>query len=128
MNDSSLIDRFGLHFLGTLAAAVLIWQFIGWWSKAPAVEYDNLKYIQLLSTAVSSRKMELVDKVAAAVRRRHADAQMSDRELAHFEEILATVRVGQWEESDRQAYDFAAAQLSRRRSPPDPHASHDHTH
>jgi hypothetical protein len=128
MYDRSLMDRFGLHFLGVLAAGYFVWQLIGWWNRAPAVNYDNLRYIQLLSTAVSSRKPEMVDKVAAAVRHRHADSQMSDQELAHFEEILATVRDGKWEEADRETYDFAAAQLSRRRSPPDPHAGHDHTH
>ena len=122
------MDRYGLHLLGALAAGVLIWQVIGWWTKAPAVEFDNLKFIQLLSTAVSSRKMEMVDKVAGAVRYRHQDSQMSNDELAHFEVILTTAREGRWEEADRQAFDFAAAQLSRKRSPPDPHTGHDHAH
>jgi hypothetical protein len=128
MNDRSLADRFGLHFLAILAGGMLLWQVIGWWNRAPAVEYDNLKYIQLLSTAVSSRKPEMVDKVAAAVRQRHAGSQMSDGELAHFEAIIATARSGQWDEADRAAYDFAAAQLSRKRSPPEPHAGHAHAH
>jgi hypothetical protein len=128
MNDRSVLERFGPHFLGLLGAGFLVWQLAAWWTRPPAVEYDNLKYIQLLSTAVSSRKMEMVEKVAGAVRRRHADSQMSDPELAHFETIVTTAHAGQWEEADRQAYDFAAAQLSRRRSPPDPHAGHDHSH
>ena len=128
MYDRSVLERFGPHFLGLLAAGFIVWQLAAWWTRPPAVEYDNLKYIQLLSTAVSSRKMEMVEKVAGAVRHRHASSQMSDQELAHFEEILTTARAGQWEEADHQAYDFAAAQLSRRRSPPDPHAGHDHSH
>jgi hypothetical protein len=128
MDDRSLMDRFGLHFLATLVAVALIWQLIGWWNRAPAVEYDNLKYIQLLSTAVSSRKIEMVGKVEIAIRHRHAESEMSDKELAHFEQILKTVRAGQWEEADRMTYDFAAAQLSRKRLTPDSHAGHDHTH
>jgi len=128
MNDRSLMDRIGPWFLGLLAAGLLVSQIIGWWTKAPAVEFDNLKYIQLLATAVSSRKPDMVEKVATAVRRRHADSQMSDGELAHFEAIIATARDGRWEEADREAFDFAAAQLNRKRSPPDPHAGHDHSH
>jgi len=128
MNDRSLMDHFGLHFLGLLGAALVLWQLIGWWTKAPAVEFDNLKYIQLLSTAVSSRKADMVAKVEKAIRQRHSQSQMSDDELAHFDEILETVRAGKWEEADRQTYDFAAAQLSRKRSPIDPHAGHDHSH
>lgn len=128
MNDRSLMDRFGLHFLGLVGGVLVVWQLIGWWTKPPAVEFDNLRYIQLLSTAVSSRKTEMVDKVEKAVRQRHSESQMSEHELAHFEEILATVRAGKWEEADRQTYDFAAAQLGRRRSPPEPHAGHEHAH
>jgi hypothetical protein len=128
VDDRSLMDRFGLHFLGVLAAGVIVWQALGWWTKPPAVEFDNLRYIQLLTTAISSRKAEMVDKVASAVQKRHSQGAMSELELAHFEEILSTVRSGNWEQADREAYDFAAAQLSRRRSAPDPHAGHDHTH
>ncbi|QDT53286.1 hypothetical protein Pan44_13020 [Caulifigura coniformis] len=128
MNDRTLMDRFGLHFLGLLGAALVLWQLIGWWTKPPAVEFDNLKYIQLLSTAVSSRKADMVSKVEKAIRQRHSQSQMSDDELAHFEEILATVRAGKWEDADRQTFDFAAAQLSRKRSPIDPHSGHDHSH
>lgn len=128
MSDQSLLDRYGAHLLGLLAASLLLWQFANWWTQPPAVEFNNLKYIQLLSTAVSSRKPELVDKVELAIRLRHSESKMSADELAHFERIMATARSGRWEDADRETYDFAAAQLSRRRSAPAAEEAHAHVH
>jgi hypothetical protein len=115
--------------LSTLAGIAAIWLFNRWWSRPPAVEFDNLKYIQLLSTAISSRNSEWVEKVELAVDERRSAQQMSDAEHAHFEGLIAHARGGNWELADRECFAFAEAQLSRRRSrTADSDDDHDHDH
>jgi hypothetical protein len=113
------------------AAVVVIGTMVGlfrWWTYPPAVEFDNLKYIQLLSTAVSARNAEWVEKVAMAVEQRHADGQMSAGELQHFQTLIDQARRGEWEAADRACFKFAEAQLSRRRSRPATDDAHQHRH
>jgi hypothetical protein len=98
------------------------------WTYPPAVEFDNLRYIQLLSTAVSSRKLDLVDKVAAAIADRHSDGQMSASERGHFDRLIELARTEQWDAADRACFAFAEAQLSRRRSRAASESGHDHDH
>uniref|UniRef100_A0A7C2NVK8 Transmembrane protein n=1 Tax=Schlesneria paludicola TaxID=360056 RepID=A0A7C2NVK8_9PLAN len=120
---SSEVRKWGVVAAAVVAAAVGLFR---WWTYPPAVEFDNLKYIQLLSTALSSRNSEWVDKVALAVTQRHAEGQMSDSELGHFEWLIALARRGEWEQADRVCFRFAEAQLSRRRSRPPTAEAHDH--
>jgi hypothetical protein len=82
------------------------------------VEFDNLKYIQLLRTAVSSERPDWLAKVREAVDQRVAEGAMSPRERAHFETILTTAEAGEWREAHEAAFQFEEAQLSRRRSTP----------
>jgi hypothetical protein len=109
--SASLVVLLGLY---------LIYQ---WWVRPPTVEYDNLKYIQLMSTAVSSRNTEWLNRVETAVKQRHASAEMSDSELAHFFRVIGTARTGDWKAAERQCFGFAEAQLGRRRTKA---PSHDH--
>jgi hypothetical protein len=98
------------------------------WTYPPAVEFDNLKYIQLLSTAVSSRNSDWVEKVAEAVAARQADGQMSVGERRHFDRLIELARAEDWEVADRACFAFAEAQLSRRRTRPAERHAHDHKH
>lgn len=98
-----------------------------WWSRPPAVTYDNLRYVQLLWTATSSRNSEWLAGVEKAVEQRHAAREMSDQELDHFRQIIARAEGGDWEGASRESYDFAQAQLNRSRSEP-PSETHDHNH
>ncbi len=107
---------------GLLGLGVFVYQ---WWTRPPAVEFDNLRYIQLLWTAVSSRNEEWLGKVASVVEQRHADGEMSASELAHFQAVITTAESGQWEAAARECYDFAAAQQYRRRTRP---ATEHHDH
>ncbi len=101
-----------------------VW-LVRWWARPPAVEFDNLKYIQLLTTAVSSRSEDMVAKVSHAVEERHREGKMSETELAHFRRIIALADGGDWPTADRESFAFAEAQLHRRRSQP---ASETHDH
>ncbi|OYW18446.1 MAG: hypothetical protein B7Z55_10625 [Planctomycetales bacterium 12-60-4] len=107
-----------------LACAVIV--AYRWWTQPPAVEFDNLRYVQLLWTAVSAKNDGWLDKVAAAVESRHQSGEMSASELAHFQAIVSMAKAGQWEAASRDCYEFAEAQHYRRRSR-DASASHEHS-
>lgn len=110
---------------GTIAAAVL---FARWWSKPPAVEFDNLRYIQLLRTAVSSERPEMVAKVRQAIDARVSNGAMSSRERLHFEEILKLADAGEWKRANEDCFRFEEAQLNRRRNAPATPHDHQHDH
>lgn len=119
------------RYLGGLLIVVVVgfvsWQFWKWWTLPPAVEFDNLKYIQLLTTAVSSRSPAMVDKVESAVQQSATSGKMSEQEQRHFQDLIDLARAGKWEEADRRCFAFAEAQLSRTRNqPPSDKHSHDH--
>jgi hypothetical protein len=68
-----------------------------------------------MSTAVSSRNEDWLNRVELAVEERHETGEMSEHELRHFLSVIETARAGDWKAADRQCFDFAEAQLSRRR-------------
>lgn len=111
---------------GAVLLVAIVW-LRGWWITPPAVEFDNLRYIQLLRTAVSSRNSEWLNKVASAVDQRLADGAMSPSEHAHFGKLIAQARSGAWEAADKECFRFEEAQLNRRRSKP-ASEQHDHDH
>ncbi len=100
---------------------------VRWWSRPPAVEFDNLKYIQLLTTAVSARNVDWLKKVTEAVDKRRSEGNMSETEYGHFERIIGVAESGDWATADRQCFAFAEAQLNRRRANP-ASSAHDHSH
>ena len=101
------------------AAAVLliagVWLYSRW-GRPPAVEFDNLRYVQLLRTAVSARNADWLAKVDSAVDQRLASGEMSSTEHAHFESLIAMAREGAWKEADIACFRFEEAQLGRRRT------------
>ena len=115
-----------------IAGAVLLIAIVwlrAWWMTPPAVEFDNLRYIQLLRTAVSARNSEWLNKVASAVDQRLAEGAMSRSEHTHFGKLIAQARSGAWEAADKECFRFEEAQLNRRRSrPPSEAHGHDHDH
>lgn len=113
----------------TVAASALLAVFLvyRWWHQPPAVEFDNLRYIQLLWTAVSSRNEDWLNGVDKAVQQRRESGEMSDSELSHFQKVIATARSGDWDAAGRQCFAFAEAQQNRRRSKPaTEHHHHEH--
>jgi hypothetical protein len=116
---------------GIIVAAAVVaagaWQLHHWWNRPPAVEFDNLKYIQLLTTAVSARNTDWIEKVERAVEDRHSRGEMSDRELQAFRRILAMAAAHEWKRAEVDCYRLAQAQLSRRRTRP-PTSSREHEH
>lgn len=117
-----------LAVLAGLLAVAAVWQAWVWWMRPAAVEFDNLKYIQLLTTAVSSRDSGMVDRVELAILDRRQQGNISDREIAEFNAIIELARGEEWETADRACYALAEAQLNRRRKSPPSTEEHDHGH
>ena len=135
MNTTGLVDSVREMSLAAKALAALVigiglYWLVKWWQYPPAVEFDNLKYIQLLRTAVSSKRSDWVEKVESVVHDRFDSGKMSPRERVHFDQVIALADAKQWDAANRACFDFEAAQLNRRRSaPPSPEShSHDHNH
>lgn len=105
-----------------VVCAVLVYR---WSTRPPAIEFDNLKYLQLLTTAVSARSPDWLAKVEEAVESRHRAGAMSERELASMSRIIAIATAGDWATADRECFALAEAQLGRRRIQPADHA-HEH--
>lgn len=117
-----------LAVLAGLLVVAAVWQMLAWWMRPAAVEFDNLKYIQLLTTAVSSRDAGMVDRVELAILDRRQNGKMSDRESSEFDAIIELAREADWETADRACYALAEAQLNRRRKAPPSADGHDHDH
>jgi hypothetical protein len=87
------------------------------WStwKPPAVAIHNLKYIQLLRTAVSSESPAMVRGVERAVQKQHEKNELTERELEHFRKIIQQADEGNWQSAHVMAYQFEQAQSNRNR-------------
>lgn len=98
---------------GTLLA-VSLWA--AWfWSRPPVVARDNLRYIQLLRTACSSRRADYVEGVEKSLQHQRSQQQISDPEWNHFVRILSDAKAGRWERAERATIALETAQLSRAR-------------
>lgn len=111
-SNSGTLKIGGILVAVTLLIAFVVWQ---WWPTPPMVDYDNLRYVQLLRTAISSRNAEYVQKVEQAVDQQVKAGQMTSVERQHFGKIIKIAGDGDWEQADRMSFDFEAAQLGRRR-------------
>ncbi|WP_231754135.1 hypothetical protein [Caulifigura coniformis] len=98
-----------------MSALILAYFAYGWWSQPPVVSYDNLRYVELLMTAVSSRNSAQVTKVESVIAERHRTGALSDIELDPLQEIIAKARAEDWEQAHRQCFALAEAQQGRRR-------------
>lgn len=98
-----------------LAAAILIVGILGCGSGEPIVQVANLKYVQLLRTAISSRDRVKVDKVLEAVRLQQTRGDMDEGEITVLTDIGLMASDGDWSEAERAYLNLEQAQQSRRR-------------
>ena len=92
--------------LVALAFGLGLYWLVQWWQYPPAVEFDNLKYIQQLRTAVSSKRTDWVEKVEMVVHDRFDSGELSERERVHFDQVIALADAGQWDAANRACFDF----------------------
>ncbi len=98
--------------LGLLLLTAAVWWF---WPQPAVVHTDNLKYIQLLRTAVSSQRVDYLDGVERSLQQRRETGGMTPREWREFESILAMAKANQWKQADQAAMRLESAQQNRRR-------------
>ena len=111
--DPQLLIRVAVG--GVLLIIGLVW-FIQWWRYPPAVETENLKYIQLLRTAVSSESPDMLAKVKEAIQHRFDEGEMSKTERDHFDQIIRLAETRDWKTAHETCFRFEESQLSRRRT------------
>jgi uncharacterized lipoprotein YmbA len=81
----------------------------------PAFQYANLRYVQMMRTAVSSQDAEKVDKVMEAVRlKREADELRPEEEQA-LRRIADLTKDGRWNDAEQACFALEEAQQFRRR-------------
>lgn len=114
------------QFVLALSAAFALGLLATGCSRAPAVQFHNLKLVSSLRTALSAQNTQWLDGVAKAVEARHDDGEMSDDEFEHFGSLIAAARRGEWKQAERECFEFEEAQLNRYRDPPKEEHAHMH--
>ncbi len=117
----------GLSLSLTIVVLMILWR---WWATPAVIEQNNLKYVQLLWTATSSRNPGQLNKVEEAIRQRATQGEMSPAALAEFERIIRQAQSGDWEEASKACYHLAEGQQNRWRSqaPEDSQQPHGRRH
>jgi hypothetical protein len=78
--------------------------------RPPQVAEDNLELISSLRTALSTRSTKRLDDNHRVMRERHAAGDLSDSELAAFNELIEMARAGQWESAEKRVVKFQRRQ------------------
>jgi hypothetical protein len=101
---------------GLLALLALIgispW-YLGRRQRPPILYGDRLRYLQLLSTAVSSRNASQLSDLARLLKEKLDARELDEREWRHFESIFQFVERGEWERASTACERFAEAQRNR---------------
>ncbi|HWL09653.1 MAG TPA: hypothetical protein VNQ76_14680 [Planctomicrobium sp.] len=126
---------------GKLTVAIVLFAILAggplvrWWTRPPVVESGNLKHLQVLMTAVSSRNQEQLERIEGKISGQLEAGEMSMKEHQAFQKIITQAKSGEWEQAYQESFRLAEGQLSRRRTPSSAdqghshdHSSHDHHH
>jgi hypothetical protein len=127
-DDSDLGKSLAWKGVLVLGCGFVLYWAVSWWRYPPAVEFDNLKYIQLLRTAVSSERPDWVAKVKEAVELRVNEGAMSEPERSHFLRVIELAEAKKWKAAHEVCFQFEEAQLNRRRQSQPNSAEHHHAH
>jgi hypothetical protein len=104
--------------------------FLFYWLQPPVVALTNIRYIQSLRTAVSSQRLDYVNKVDDALKLLKDKGELSEPEWEHFQLIIAKARAGDWKAADQACLKWEKAQSNRVRETGNEHdaSSHGHSH
>ena len=103
---------FGTHLIAscraklhTLTALLILIAAVGCNSAPPLGSEEVNSTADALYTAVTSRRMELVDAVEESLNKLHAEQQVSPAAMTALQAVIAQARAGKWqaaaEELDR---------------------------
>lgn len=122
------MTRTNITVLSTVALMAAGYWLYGLWSRPPVVQHDNLRYVQLLRTAISAKNPTWLAGVEKAIRQRREENTLSPAEERQFRRILDQAKAGDWSTADQTCFEFEQAQLNRRRPPVNnEHRHHHHT-
>lgn len=114
-SNASTRLRMTVGLLGLVAMVFGGVWIASWWLRPPVVSTANLKYIQLVRTACSSRRIDYVDGVRRSLENQKQQQQLSEVEWRHFDQILRDASEGKWERAERAASALELAQMNRYR-------------
>jgi hypothetical protein len=86
---------------------------IRWYLQPPVVSEGQLRYIQLLRTAVSSENEEHVAGVERVLKKKLDGGELTQKEWRHFQGIIDVAKRGEWESASRACEGFERAQQYR---------------
>lgn len=114
--DSSLHNRVVRGRLATTAAALcLALTLVGCGGPSQiGSDEEALKAVDALYTAVSTRRIDLLDGCAARIDELHSTGKLPDGAFSQLKPLIAEARSGKWETSLRKLYDFIRGQRARR--------------
>ncbi len=78
--------------------------------RPPQVAEENLELISSLRTALSTRNPKRLDDNDRVMRERHAAGELSDTEMAAFNELIEMARDGEWEAAEKRVVTFQRKQ------------------
>ena len=78
--------------------------------RPPQVSEDNLELISSLRTALSTRNATRLDDNDRVMEERHAAGELTDTELAAFNELIEMARAGDWEAAEKRIVEFQRRQ------------------
>jgi predicted small lipoprotein YifL len=81
----------------TLSALLILIAAAGCGSAPPLGSEDASSAADALYTAVTSRRMELVDAVEEKLNKLHAEQQVSPAAMSALQAIIEQARAGQWQ-------------------------------
>lgn len=114
-NTNSFPTGWVIAGIGLCATVVGLILFGFYWFQPPAVGLTNLRYIQSLRTAVSSQRVEYVNKVDDALKLLKDNGELSAPEWEHFQRIITKARAGDWQVADQECLKWEKAQSNRDR-------------
>jgi hypothetical protein len=114
-SETQLRQRLSWCFLSALLLSICLWQLWLIWTRPPVVQTDNLRFVQLIRTACSSKRQDYLLGVEKSLQSQQASEPMSAAEQSFFQRILDLAKNGKWDEADRLAQQLENAQLNRRR-------------
>lgn len=95
-----------------LGIGLTVWG-IRWYLQPPVVSEGQLRYIQLLRTAVSSENEQQVTGVERVLKKNLDDGELTPKEWRHFQSIIDRAKRGEWDSAARACEGFERAQQYR---------------
>jgi hypothetical protein len=94
------------------AVAIAIAAILGliYLRQPPKIPASQLRYLQLLSTAISSEDSQQVARIGGLLKGQHEAKELSDRQWSEFQEILDRVNRREWEQAMEACERFKWAQ------------------